>query len=280
MAVNDIRELKMHAIQGRKNVLRMIKAEGGGHLGPAFSCMDIVTALYFHTLHVDPKNPKMPERDIFLLSAGHKAMAQYAVMAEMGYFDRSVLDTFGSFKSIIAGHPCMHLLPGIEANTGSLGHGILLGCGMALGKRQDKLPSRVFVITGDGELAEGSNWEGAAVAAHYGLDNLCVIVDHNGLQISGNTKDVMSFEPVTEHFAGFGWATHVIDGNDMGQIVEALDSVPFEKGKPSVIVANTLKGCGFSKVAGKASCHHWAYNEADYNEAMQELDKALAEVKA
>ena len=265
MAVNDIRELKMHAIQGRKNVLRMIKAEGGGHLGPAFSCMDIVTALYFHTLHVDPKNPKMPERDIFLLSAGHKAMAQYAVMAEMGYFDRSVLDTFGSFKSIIAGHPCMHLLPGIEANTGSLGHGILLGCG---------------VITGDGELAEGSNWEGAAVAAHYGLDNLCVIVDHNGLQISGNTKDVMSFEPVAEHFAGFGWATRVIDGNDMGQIVEALDSVPFEKGKPSVIVANTLKGCGFSKVAGKASCHHWAYNEADYNEAMQELDKALAEVKA
>ena len=207
-------------------------------------------------------------------------MAQYAVMAEMGYFDRSVLDTFGSFKSIIAGHPCMHLLPGIEANTGSLGHGILLGCGMALGKRQDKLPSRVFVITGDGELAEGSNWEGAAVAAHYGLDNLCVIVDHNGLQISGNTKDVMSFEPVAEHFAGFGWATRVIDGNDMGQIVEALDSVPFEKGKPSVIVANTFKGCGFSKVAGKASCHHWAYNEADYNEAMQELDKALAEVKA
>lgn len=280
MAINDIKKLKALAAHSRQNVLRMIKAEGSGHLGPAYSCIDIITALYFHGMNVDPGDPKMAERDIFLLSAGHKAMAQYAVMAEMDFFDKAVLDTFGEFKSVIAGHPCMHLLPGIEGNTGSLGHGISLACGMALGKRQDGLKSRVFVITGDGELAEGSNWEGAAIAAHYGLDNLCVIVDHNGLQISGNTKDVMSFEPVAAHFAGFGWAVREINGNCMREIVEALDAVPFERGKPSLIVANTVKGCGYSKIAGKASCHYWMYDEEGYNEAMKELDAALAEVEA
>ena len=280
MKTNDIKELKKIAVACRKNVLRMVKAEGSGHLGPAFSCEDILTALYFHRLNVDPKDPMKEDRDIFLLSAGHKAMAQYAAMAEAGYFDKTVLDTFGQFKSIIAGHPCMHLLPGIEANTGSLGHGIAIAAGMALGKRQDGIPATVFVLTGDGELAEGLNWEGVATAAHYGLDNLCIIVDHNGLQISGHTKDVMSYEPVADHFKGFGCAVREINGNDMAEIVEALDAVPFEKGRPSVIVANTLKGCGFSKSAGQASCHYWAYDEDGYNECMAELDQILAEVEA
>lgn len=276
--MDNIKELKLLAAKGRRNVLEMLKIGKNGHMGPAYSCIDIVAALYGHTMNCDPKNPKKKDRDIFLISAGHKAMAQYAIMAELGYFDKSVFETFEKFGSPVPGHPCMHLLPGIEANTGSLGHGISLGCGMALSKKINGTPERVFVITGDGELAEGSNWEGAAIAAHYGLDNLTVIVDHNGLQISGCTKDVMSFEPITAHFAGFGWATCEINGNSMEEIVDALDKLPLEKGKPNLICANTIKGYGYSKIAGKINSHHVAYSPEMYDEAMKELDMMIAEV--
>lgn len=276
MRTNDLGELKTIAIRCRKHILRMIRANGSGHLGPAYSCIDIVTALYFHGMKIDPQNPKNAGRDIFLLSAGHKGMAQYAALAEAGFFDKSVLDTFGRFGSPIPGHPDMRKLPGIEANTGSLGHGLNLACGIALGKRQDGLDAKVYVILGDGELAEGSNWEAAAVAAQYGLDNLVVFVDHNGLQISGKTKDVMSFEPVEDHFAGFGWATRRIAGNDMAQIVAALDALPFEKGKPSLIVADTVKGRGFSKAENQVGYHYWAPSEEDMALAERELENELA----
>lgn len=280
MKVNDINKLKATAAKCRQNVLRMIKANGSGHLGPAYSCIDIVTALYFYGMNVDPQDPSKADRDIFLLSAGHKGMAQYAVLAEAGFFDKSILDTFGQFKSRVPGHPDMHKLPGIEANTGSLGHGLNLACGIALGKRQDGYGSKVFVITGDGELAEGSNWEAAAIAAHYKLDNLVVFVDHNGLQISGQTKDVMSFEPIASHFAGFGWATKEIRGNDMDEIVAAIDQLPFEKGKPNLIVANTIKGCGFSKAENQVNYHYWNPSEADMALAEKELEDYLAGVQA
>ena len=280
MKTNDIKQLKKIAVEVRRDILRMIKAGGSGHLGGTFSSAEIVTALYFHTANVDPADPLMPGRDRILMSAGHKAMVQYAAMCEAGYFGKEVLDTFEEFRCPIPGHPCMHLLKGIEANTGSLGHGISLGCGMAAGLRQQGSDAKVFVITGDGELAEGSNWEGAATAAHYGLDNLCVIVDHNGLQIGGETKDVMSYEPVDQHFAGFNWATRVIDGNNMEEVVAALDAVPFEKGRPSLILANTVKGLGYPKIAGTAGCHFWAYNEEGYNECMEALDAMSAEVEA
>lgn len=280
MKTNDIKELKLLAANGRRNVLEMLKIGKGGHLGPAYSCMDIVAALYGHTMNVDPKDPKMAGRDIFLVSAGHKAMAQYAVMAELGFFDKAVFNTFERFGSSIPGHPCMHLLPGIEANTGSLGHGISLACGMALAKKLNGTGERVFVITGDGELAEGSNWEGAAIAAHYGLDNLTVIVDHNGLQISGTNEEVMNFQPITGHFAGFGWATAEINGNSMEEVVSALDSLPLAKGKPSLICANTTKGFGCSMVAGKVGCHFVAYSDELYEATMKELDQMIAEVRA
>lgn len=279
MKEKEVKDIKILAAKCRQNILRMIKANGSGHLGPAYSCIDIVTALYFYGMNIDPKDPYKKDRDIFLLSAGHKGMAQYAALAEAGYFDKSILDTFGQFGSKIPGHPDMHKLPGIEANTGSLGHGLNLACGIALGKRQDGLKSRVFVIMGDGELAEGSNWEAAAVAAHYKLDNLVVFVDHNGLQISGHTKDVMSFEPVANHFAGFGWATKEIIGNNVAEIMSAIDELPFEKGKPNLIVANTVKGTGFSKAEGKVDYHYWKPSDEDMALAEKELQDCLAELK-
>ncbi len=279
MRTDNIKELEILAQKSRQNVLRMIRANGSGHLGPAYSCIDIVTALYFHGMDIDPKNPKKADRDIFLLSAGHKGMAQYAVLAEAGFFEKSILDTFGQFQSPIPGHPDMHKLSGIEANTGSLGHGLNLACGIALAKKQDGLKSRVFVITGDGELAEGSNWEAAAVAAHYGLDNLVLFVDRNGLQISGQTKDVMSFEPVADHFEGFGWMTKEIVGNDMKEIVSAIDAVPFEKGKPNLVVANTVKGKGFSKAENQVDYHYWKPSTEDMALAEKELAAKIAELE-
>jgi transketolase len=193
----------------------MVRSSGSGHLGGALSCLDIVAALYFHAMDVDPKNPGKPDRDRFVLSAGHKCMAQYAALAERGFFDASLFDTYGKLNTKLPGHPDMHKLPGVEANTGALGHGLSISVGMALGLRASGLKSRVFTVMGDGELPEGSNWEAAAAAAHYGLENLIVFVDDNGLQISGRTVEVMNMEPVESRFAAFGWAVRSLDGNDM-----------------------------------------------------------------
>ena len=275
MDKTGIRELELQAAKCRKAVLRMVKANQAGHLGPAFSCMDFVTAIYFHSMKIDPKNPKMADRDRFILSAGHKCLAQYAALSELGFFEESVLDTFGSLHAKIPGHPDMHKLPGVEANTGALGHGLNLACGMALAARLDDNGSKVFVIMGDGELAEGSNWEAAAVAAHYNLDNIVVVVDQNNLQISGRTYDVMDFRPVGEHFAGFGWAVKEIDGHNMEEIVDALDSLPLEKGKPNLIVAHTTKGKGCSFAEDQASFHYWKPSGDDFEKAMKEIDDSI-----
>lgn len=174
----------------------------------------------------------------------------------------------------------MHKLPGIEVNTGSLGHGLNLACGMALALRQDKKKSRVFALMGDGELAEGSNWEAAAIAAQYKLDNLCVIVDANGLQISGHTKDVMSYEPITDHFAGFGWAVTEIDGNNMEEVVATFDKLPLESGKPNLIVAHDIKAKGFSELEDQVGCHYWAPDQEAMARAEKELEDAIKEVLA
>ncbi len=274
MDKTGIRKLELQAAYCRKAVLRMVKANHAGHLGPAFSCMDFVTAVYFHAMKVDPKNPKLPERDRFILSAGHKCLAQYAALSELGFFDEAVLDTFGSLDAKIPGHPDMHKLPGVEANTGALGHGLNLACGMGLAARLDDNGSRVFVIMGDGELAEGSNWEAAAVAAHYKLDNIVVIVDQNNLQISGRTYDVMDFTPVADHFTGFGWAAREVNGHDMGEIVDALDALPFEKGKPNLIVAHTTKGKGCSFAEDQASYHYWKTTD----ETLLQAEKEIADI--
>jgi transketolase len=279
MDTNEIRTLRYTAAKCRRNVLRMIQAGKSGHMGGALSCIDIVTTLYFHTMKTDPANPKMPDRDRFILSAGHKCMAQYAVLAEKGFFDKSVLDTYGSLGTRIPGHPDMHKLPGVEANTGALGHGLSIGLGMALGLRLDKKPSKVYVIMGDGELAEGSNWEAASAAAHHKADNLILFVDCNGLQISGKTKDIMNMEPVGERFAAFGWAVTEIDGNNIAEILGALEKIPFTPGKPNLIVANTVKARGISFAEGGIKFHYWKPAKEELEKAIAEMDKKIEEVK-
>ena len=279
MTRQGIKELELAAAKSRRNVLRMVEASHHGHLGGAMSCLDIVTALYFYKMNVRPEDPKWADRDRFLLSAGHKCMVQYAVLAERGYFDKSVLDTYGGLKTKIPGHPDMHKLPGVEANTGALGHGLSIASGMALALRAEGKDSKVYVVMGDGELAEGSNWEAAAVAAHYGLDNLVVFVDFNGLQISGKVQDIMNFTPVAEHFAAFGWAVRDIDGNNMEEVVSTLDALPLEKGKPNLIVAHTIKGRGVSFAENKASYHYWTPKGDEMAQAIAEVESNIARLE-
>ncbi len=268
-------ELAVDAARARRLVLRMLEAGHSGHIGGALSAIDIITALYMNELAIDPANPNEPGRDRFLLSAGHKAMAQYAVLALRGFFPVEILDTYGAFGSRTPGHPDMHKLPGIEANTGALGHGLPIACGMALGARLDRLSSRVFVLMGDGELPEGSNWEGAAIAGHYKLDNLVVFVDANGLQISGRTSEVMDMAPIAEKFRAYGWATDEIDGNDMAQILDILTRLPLAAGRPSAIIARTVKGKGVAQLEDTAASHYWRPTQAELDAAIQQIEAQI-----
>ena len=266
----ELKELRVTAAKCRQKILRMCKAHKAGHLGGANSCIDIVTALYFHTMKVDPNNPELEDRDRFVLSAGHKCLAQYTALCQKGFFPEDLLDTYGCLNCRMPGHPDMKKLPGIEANTGALGHGLSIACGMALALRAKGLDSRVFTILGDGELAEGTNWEGAAIAHHYKLDNLTAIVDNNGLQIGGDVTRIMDFSPIRAHFEGFGWVVREIDGHDMAQIVQILDALPFEKGRPSLIIAKTIKGKGFSKAENVGKYHFWLPTPEEMELAEQE----------
>ncbi|CAB1055744.1 Transketolase, N-terminal section (EC [Olavius sp. associated proteobacterium Delta 1] len=267
--------LKRIAVKIRKNVLRMIKAGGAGHIGGALSCTDILTALYFKILRVDPQNPTWPERDRFVLSAGHKCLALYGTLAEKGFFDSAVLDTYGALCTKLGGHPDMHKLPGIESNTGALGHGLSISGGMAMGLKMDGLDSKVYVILGDGELAEGSNWEAAAAASHHKLDNLVAFVDRNKFQHGGRTVDFMSYEPLDRRWEAFGWAVRVIDGNNLQQIYGNVTETPFEKGKPSMIIADTIKAKGLPFMEDKASSHYWKVTD----EEMQIAEQALQAIE-
>jgi transketolase len=276
---NRVIELQILAAKCRKNVLRMVRAGGHGHVGGALSAIDIITALYFEKMHIDPVQPKMEDRDRFLLSAGHKCLAQYAVLAERGYFDKSVLDTYGELGSVIPGHPDMHKLAGIEANTGALGHGMAIASGMAMSAKMDGLDFSVYAITGDGELPEGSNWEAAAAASKFKLDNLTVFVDYNHLQISGDVTDVMNMEPIDKKFMNFGWAVRSIDGNNIAEILDALEALPFEKGKPNLILCKTVKAKGLSFGENKAAFHFWDATEELLCQAEQELDTYIEELE-
>lgn len=268
--------LQLQAVRCRQNVLRMVRAGGHGHVGGALSAMDVVTALYFDAMRVTPENPRDPDRDRFLLSAGHKCLAQYAALAERGFVDKSILDTYGALGSRIPGHPDMHKLTGVEANTGALGHGMSIAAGMAMAAKLDGRSCRVYAICGDGELPEGSNWEAAAAAAKFGLDNLVVFVDNNGLQISGAVEEVMNMEPITGKFAAYGWAVKEVDGNDMNEILETLDALPLEQGKPTMVLCHTVKAKGLNFGEGKASFHFW--NAVP--ELLDQADRELAEVEA
>lgn len=266
------------ALQMRRDILRMIRAGKAGHTGGALSMTDILAVLYFKVLRVDPANPRLPTRDRFVLSAGHKCLGLYAALAGRGFFEKALLDTYGALNSRLPGHPDMHKLPGVETNTGALGHGLSISVGMALGLRLAGSDSRVYTLMGDGELAEGSNWEAAAAASHHRVDNLLVFVDRNGLQISGRTVDVMNYEPLAARWQSFGWAVRTIDGHDIDAIHDNATDIPFETGKPSVIIADTIKSKGLSFAEGKVGYHYWKANALEMQLAEQSLDSIAAEL--
>jgi len=279
MEIKEILKLESTALQIRRNIIRLMKAGEGGHTGGALSSVEILTSLYFHLIKVDPENPGWKERDRFVLSAGHKCLVLYATLAEKGFFDKSILDTYGALDSKIPGHPNMHKLPGVETNTGALGHGLSIASGMALGFKIDKSPSKVYVLMGDGELAEGSNWEAAAAAAMHKLDNLVVFIDRNGLQISGPTVEVMNYEPLDERWRAFGWAVKIINGHNIETIIETVNQTPFEKGKPSLIIADTVKSKGISFAEGRVDFHYWKSKPSEIEQAVRDLDTIEKQLK-
>ncbi|MFC1712061.1 transketolase [Candidatus Poribacteria bacterium] len=237
------------------------------HTGGSLSIADITAALYFHIMKVDPENPEWKERDYFILSKGHTVPAVGAALAIRGYFPEEAIVTHLELDSIIPGHACARTTPGIDTSTGSLGHGLSIGVGAALGIRMDSAYNRVFVVLGDGELQEGSNWEAAMAAAHHNLDGLTAIVDRNRYQ-TGPTEDMMALEPLADKWESFGWSVRSIDGHNMEEIVDVLESVPFEQGRPSAIISNTIKGKGVSFIMN----HHMArFNESQLRDALQEL---------
>jgi transketolase len=251
----------------------MLTVAGSGHTGGSLSAADIVTVLYFHTLRHDPRNPAWPERDRFILSKGHAAPVLYAALALAGYFDKEILKTLRKVGSPLQGHPCSCKLPGVEISTGSLGQGLSIANGIAMGIKMDGLPSRVYCLLGDGEIQEGQVWEAAMTAAHYRLDNLCAIIDNNGLQIDGHCCDVMHIEPIVKKWEAFGWHVTDIDGHDIGAIAGAFDTAASLKGKPTMIVARTIKGKGVSFFEGKVEYHGLAPTRDELAMALKELQR-------
>jgi transketolase len=268
----DIPFLKKQARLVRVEILKMLTIAGSGHTGGSLSAADIVTALYFSKMRHKPDEPGWRERDRFILSKGHAAPLLYAVLAMAGYFDISALKTLRKLGSPLQGHPCSRVLPGVEISTGSLGQGLSVSNGMAMGLKMDNLGSRVYCLLGDGEIQEGQVWEAAMTAAHYKLDNLCAIVDLNGLQIDGPVSKVKAIEPVASKWAAFGWNFIDIDGHDMKEILDALDDAETVKGKPSVILAHTIKGKGVSFFEGKVEYHGMAPTPEELEKALKEME--------
>lgn len=268
------RELSRLAYDLRKDVVNMIMAGNGGHIGGDMSVMETLITLYFDQMHISPENMTDPNRDYFVLSKGHAVEAYYAVLAKKGFLDiNEVTAQFSQFGSAYIGHP-NNKLPGIEMNSGSLGHGLPVCVGMALAAKMDGRASRVYTVMGDGELAEGSVWEAAMAAHQYQLDNLCAVVDRNRLQISGNTEDVMGHENLHERFRSFGW--HVIDvadGNSISELHNAFEEAKSTKGQPSVLIANTVKGKGSSVMEDKVSWHHHVPSREEYEQIMKDFEE-------
>lgn len=274
----NITELKAKAAQIRMDLLNMIHTAKTGHTGGSLSNTDILTALYYRVLKLDPANPKWEERDRFIASKGHSVESLWSILADLGFFPKEELLTYSQFGTRLIGHP-NNKVPGIEMNTGALGHGLPIAVGMALAAKRDQKSYRVFCLMGDGEQAEGSNWEAAMAGAHYKLDNLVGIIDRNRLQISGTTEEVMGLEPLEDKWAAFGWNVVSIDGNDMEALVEALEGVPSVPGKPTLLMANTVKGKGVSFAENVPHWHHHVPNEAELELALSELAATLEGLK-
>ena len=268
MDKDKIAYLEEKARKLRVSIVKTLHKSQSGHTGGSLSAIDMITALYFHVMRHDPDNPRWEERDRFVLSKGHAAPAQYVALAEAGYFPPEDLMMLRRLGSHLQGHPDSKGTPGVEVCTGSLGQGLSMANGMALGLRLDGRKSRVYVLLGDGELQEGQVWEAAMTSAHYHLDNLCALIDANALQIDGEVEKVMNVAPIGDKFRAFGWHVLEIDGHDMGAIVRALESAANTKGKPTAIVASTIKGKGVPRFEHKASYHGVAPNDDELNEAL------------
>ncbi|HRY50551.1 MAG TPA: transketolase [Candidatus Paceibacterota bacterium] len=272
------RELQLKAIALRRALLRLIFNAGAGHTGGGLSCIDILNALYNRILNVSPESFGDPLRDRYVQSKGHAVEALYVVLADRGFFPVSDLDSVGHYGSRYVGHPTRHIL-GIEMNTGALGHGLSICVGMALAAKMDGAQYRVFALLGDGELAEGSNWEAALAAAHYRLDNLVAILDHNKLQITGPTREIMCNEPLEDKWRAFGWTVRCVNGHDYAELTRALTDAP-APGQPTFIVANTIKGKGVRFMEHVSKWHHGVPSELELSQAMTDLDAEEAQLRS
>ena len=280
MTASEKKQLKVSACKVRMGIIEGVHGAKAGHPGGSLSAADLFTYLYFKELKVDPKNPKWEERDRFVLSKGHTAPGLYAALAQRGFFPVEDLPTLRHIGSYLQGHPNMNETPGVDMSTGSLGQGISAACGMALAAKHKGMDCRVYALLGDGEIEEGQVWEAMMFAHHYKLDNLCIVIDNNGLQIDGNIADVMSPYPIPEKLRAFGWEVAEIDGHDFDQMEAAFAQARQTKGAPFAIVMKTVKGKGVSYMENQVGWHGKAPNDEEYEIAMKELRAQLAELEA
>ena len=279
MTLNEKKQLQIIACKVRMGVIESTYGAKAGHPGGSLSAAEVYTYLYFKEMNIDPKNPKWEDRDRFVLSKGHTTPGLYSVLAERGFFPVEDLPTFRHIDSYLQGHPNMNTVPGVDMSTGSLGQGVSVATGMALAAKHTGKANRVYSLLGDGEIQEGQVWEACMAAAHYKLDNLCIVVDNNGLQIDGNIADVMSPYPIVDKFLAFGFNTIAINGHDFDAIEKAFEAARKCKGQPTAIVMSTTKGKGVSFMENDAGWHGKAPNDAEFEKAMAELNAAEAELE-
>lgn len=271
MAQEKYEFLAQAAKQVRRNILEMVTAAKSGHPGGSLSAVEIMTTLFFDTMNIDTNNPQMEDRDRFVLSKGHATPVLYGVLAEKGFFPREEIKNFRKINSILQGHPDMKNIPGVDMSSGSLGQGLSVANGMALAAKLDKKSNYVYALLGDGEVQEGQIWEAAMSSAHYKLDNLIAFLDFNGLQIDGDLDDVMAVDPLDDKWKAFNWHVQVIDGHNFEDIISAIERAKNEKGKPSIIIAKTIKGKGVSFMENKAEWHGSAPSQEQLEQALEEL---------
>ena len=271
------KELAIKSNIYRQKILKYIVGANAGHTGGSLSCIDILNVLYNDVLNVNPENFGSAERDRYIQSKGHCVEALFVVLADKGFFPEEDLNTLCKYKSHYIGHPTRKV-NGVEQNTGALGHGLSLSVGTALAAKLDKKDYKVFTLLGDGELPEGSNWEAALTASHYKLDNLCAVIDKNSLQITGSTADVCNTDPIDDKFESFGWEVRHVNGHNISELRQAFNETPFAAGKPSLIIAHTIKGNGVSFMQNQVKWHHGVPDKVQYADAINELQAAMAEL--
>jgi transketolase len=275
----QVKELELQSEVNRRRLMEVVYTAKAGHIGGDLSCLNMMTVLYFDVMNVDPANPKWAERDRFVLSKGHCVEALYTVLEAKGFIKPELTNTLGQYGSILAGHPTIEV-PGIEVNSGALGHGLSIGTGMAIAAKMDGKSYRTYVMMGDGEQGEGSIYEAAMAGNQYKLDNLVAIIDRNGLQISGTTEEVMSLEDMRQRWTAFGWDVKEVNGDSVEEIVRTLHSIDYTNGKPHLIISHTTKGKGVSYMEGIAKWHHGMPSEEQYQQAISEISARIEQLKS